>query len=70
VEKGNPCKHQIVVLMKLRLNLPLYFILRGAYQNNDMWTWGIERLAFPFFERKDYDSLFVNPWIKYDIKIK
>jgi hypothetical protein len=33
-------------------------------------TWGIERLAFPSFKCKDYDNLFVNPWIKYDTRIE
>jgi hypothetical protein len=59
--------------MKLRLNLPLETIVSSYKLHVKTMTGGLgalKDLAFPSFECKDYDSLFVNPWIKYDTRIE
>ncbi len=57
MQAPNCCVHEVKAEPSPR---DYHFILRGVSQNNGEWTWGIERLAFPFFELKDYESLFVN----------
>jgi hypothetical protein len=67
VQAPDCCAHEVKAELSPR---DYCFVLQGIFWNNGRWTWGIERLAFPSLEREDYNNLFINPWIRYDTKIK